>query len=166
MKGNGSALLNASQPSPGGGEGARPQPSWRGPTLACSLIFTMVVDIVGNLLVILSVYGNKKLRNAGNMFVVSLAVADLVVAVYPYPLVLTSIFNNGWNLGYLHCQISAFLMGLSVISSVFNITGIAINRYCYICHSLKYDKLYSDKNSLCYVFLIWILTLVAIMPNL
>lgn len=57
-------------------------------------------------------------------------------------------------------------MGLSVIGSIFNITGIAINRYCYICHSLKYDKLYSDKNSLCYVVLIWVLTFVAIVPNL
>nr|XP_060511739.1 melatonin receptor type 1A [Panthera onca] len=102
----------------------------------------------------------------GNLFVVSLAVADLVVAVYPYPLVLISIFNNGWNLGHLHCQISGFLMGLSVIGSIFNITGIAINRYCYICHSLKYNKLYSNRNSLCCVFLIWMLTLVAIVPNL
>ncbi|KAL2781177.1 melatonin receptor type 1A [Daubentonia madagascariensis] len=166
MKGNGSALLNASQPAPGGGDGARPRPSWLASTLAFILIFTIVVDILGNLLVILSVYRNKKLRNAGNIFVVSLAVADLVVAIYPYPLVLTSIFNNGWNLGYLHCQISGFLMGLSVIGSIFNITGIAINRYCYICHSLKYDRLYSNKNSLCYVFLIWVLTFVAIVPNL
>ncbi|KAG3294641.1 melatonin receptor type 1A [Ictidomys tridecemlineatus] len=166
MKGNGSALLNASQQVPGGAEGARVRPSWQASTLAFILIFTIVVDILGNLLVILSVYRNKKLRNAGNIFVVSLAVADLVVAIYPYPLVLTSIFNNGWNLGSLHCQISGFLMGLSVIGSIFNITGIAINRYCYICHSLKYDKLYSNKNSLCYVFLIWMLTLVAIVPNL
>ncbi|XP_029621914.1 melatonin receptor type 1A-A-like isoform X2 [Salmo trutta] len=102
----------------------------------------------------------------GNIFVVSLAVADLVVAIYPYPLVLTSIFHKGWNLGYVHCQISGFLMGVSVIGSIFNITGIAINRYCYICHSLKYDKLYSDKNSVCYVLLIWALTIVAIVPNL
>uniref|UniRef100_A0A8D2CSJ0 Melatonin receptor type 1A n=1 Tax=Sciurus vulgaris TaxID=55149 RepID=A0A8D2CSJ0_SCIVU len=166
MKGNGSALLNASQQAPGGEEGARPRPSWQASTLAFILIFTIVVDVLGNLLVILSVYRNKKLRNAGNIFVVSLAIADLVVAIYPYPLVLTSIFNNGWNLGSLHCQISGFLMGLSVIGSIFNITGIAINRYCYICHSLKYDKLYSNKNSLCYVFLIWMLTLVAIVPNL
>ncbi|NWW80002.1 MTR1A protein, partial [Climacteris rufus] len=102
----------------------------------------------------------------GNVFVVSLAVADLIVAIYPYPLVLTSVFHNGWKLGYLHCQISGFLMGLSVIGSIFNITGIAVNRYCYICHSLKYDKLYSDKNSLCYIVLIWVLTFVAIVPNL
>ncbi|KAI1883534.1 hypothetical protein AGOR_G00232570 [Albula goreensis] len=142
------------------------RPPWVATTLGSFLIFTIVVDILGNLLVIFSVYRNKKLRNAGNIFVVSLAVADLVVAIYPYPLVLTSIFHNGWSLGYVHCQISGFLMGLSVIGSIFNITGIAINRYCYICHSLKYDKLYSDKNSLCYVFLIWVLTVIAIVPNL
>ena len=65
LKGNGSALLNASQRAPGGGEGARPRPSWLACTLAFTLIFTIVVDVLGNLLVILSVYRNKKLRNAG-----------------------------------------------------------------------------------------------------
>ncbi|XP_056092250.1 melatonin receptor type 1A-A [Rhinichthys klamathensis goyatoka] len=164
MKINGSSrLMNSSSLSPY--EISLNRPPWVSTTLGCFLIFTIVVDILGNLLVIFSVCRNKKLRNAGNIFVVSLAVADLVVAVYPYPLVLVSIFHNGWNLGFVHCQISGFLMGLSVIGSIFNITGIAINRYCYICHSLKYDKLYSDKNSLCYVVLIWILTVVAIVPN-
>lgn len=65
MKNNGSELLNASQQAPGGGEGGRPRPSWLASTLAFILIFTIVVDILGNLLVILSVYRNKKLRNAG-----------------------------------------------------------------------------------------------------
>ncbi|XP_018098666.1 melatonin receptor type 1A [Xenopus laevis] len=142
------------------------RPPWVPTALAAILIFTIVVDILGNLLVILSVFRNRKLRNAGNIFVVSLAVADLVVAIYPYPLVLTSIFHKGWNLGYVHCQISGFLMGISVIGSIFNIAGVAVNRYCYICHSLTYDKLYSDKNSLFYVILIWVLTFIAIVPNL
>ncbi|XP_074083505.1 melatonin receptor type 1A [Macrotis lagotis] len=163
---NSSRQLNSSWQDSGLAESDLKRSAWVTLTLASILIFTIVVDILGNILVILSVYRNKKLRNAGNMFVVSLAIADLVVAVYPYPLVLTSIFHNGWNLGYLHCQISGFLMGLSVIGSIFNITGIAINRYCYICHSFKYDKLYSNKNSLCYVIIIWLLTFVAIVPNL
>lgn len=34
-------------------------------TLAAILIFTIVTDVMGNVLVILSVYRNKKLRNAG-----------------------------------------------------------------------------------------------------
>lgn len=96
---------------------------------------------------------------------VSLAIADLVVAIYPYPLVLTAIFHDRWIAGDIHCQISGFLMGLSVIGSIFNITGIAINRYCYICHSLKYDKLFSYKNTVCYVVLVWALTVLAIVPN-
>ncbi|KAI1234778.1 hypothetical protein IHE44_0003156 [Lamprotornis superbus] len=101
----------------------------------------------------------------GNIFVVSLSVADLVVAVYPYPLILSAIFHNGWTMGNVHCQISGFLMGLSVIGSIFNITAIALNRYCYICHSLRYDKLFNLKNTCCYLCLTWILTVVAIVPN-
>ncbi|KAG7241884.1 hypothetical protein INR49_024854 [Caranx melampygus] len=133
--------------------------------LASVLIFTIVVDILGNVLVILSVYRNKKLRNAGNIFVVSLSVADLVVALYPYPLVLTAIFHNDWTMGDLHCQASGFIMGLSVIGSIFNITAIAINRYCYICHSLHYDRVYSLRNTCCYLGLTWLLTALATLPN-
>ncbi|XP_048721038.2 melatonin-related receptor [Caretta caretta] len=144
--------------------GARPS-AGATTALAAVIIFTIVGDLVGNALVILSVLRNKKLRNAGNLFVVSLSVADLVVAVYPYPLILSAIFHNGWTLGNMHCQISGFLMGLSVIGSIFNITAIAINRYCYICHGLWYDKLFNLKNTCCCLCLTWILTVVAVVPN-
>lgn len=127
----------------------------------------------------------------------SLAFADLVVAFYPYPLVLYALFHDGWALGNTQCmvrphqllyvsvcylynisntlwckhslffslQVSGFLMGLSVIGSIFNITGIAVNRYCYICHSFSYSRLYSYRNTLLFVALIWLLTVVAIIPN-
>ncbi|XP_010151840.1 PREDICTED: melatonin receptor type 1B [Eurypyga helias] len=101
----------------------------------------------------------------GNAFVVSLALADLVVALYPYPLVLLAIFHNGWTLGEMHCKVSGFVMGLSVIGSIFNITAIAINRYCYICHSFAYDKVYSWWNTMLYVSLVWVLTVIATVPN-
>ncbi|XP_015807441.2 melatonin receptor type 1A-like [Nothobranchius furzeri] len=155
--------------TPTGEEGAPGQQHysfpWVATVLAGVLITTIVVDVIGNLLVIVSVFRNRKLRKAGNAFVVSLAFADLVVAIYPYPLVLTAIFHDGWIAGYIHCQISGFLMGLSVIGSIFNITGIAINRYCYICHNLKYDKLFSSSNTMCYVMFVWTLTILAIVPN-
>lgn len=66
---------------------------------------------------------------------------------------------------FLLFQVSGFLMGLSVIGSIFNITGIAVNRYCYICHSFSYSRLYSYRNTLLFVALIWVLTIVAIVPN-
>ncbi|XP_014348038.1 melatonin receptor type 1B-B isoform X2 [Latimeria chalumnae] len=141
------------------------RPAWVVTALASVLIFTTVVDILGNILVVIAVFRNRKLRNSGNVFVVSLAFADLVVALYPYPLVLSAILHNGWTLSDMHCKVSGFVMGLSVIGSIFNITGIAINRYCYICHSFAYDKLYSSRNTLLYVCLIWALTIIAIVPN-
>ncbi|XP_035398457.1 melatonin receptor type 1B [Cygnus atratus] len=142
-----------------------PRPAWVVSALSSVLIFTTVVDILGNLLVIVSVFKNRKLRNSGNAFVVSLALADLVVALYPYPLVLLAIFHNGWTLGEMHCKVSGFVMGLSVIGSIFNITAIAINRYCYICHSFAYDKVYSCWNTMLYVSLVWVLTVIATVPN-
>ncbi|KAM8954459.1 melatonin-related receptor [Pelodytes ibericus] len=161
------SCLDCWSPGPSGAEREGDEIASPGLTtaLAVVLIFTIVVDILGNVLVILSVLRNKKLQNAGNMFVVSLSVADLVVAVYPYPVILIAIFHNGWTLGNIHCQISGFLMGLSVIGSVFNITAIAINRYCYICHSLRYDKFYNHRSTCCYLCLTWILTIIAILPN-
>ncbi|MEE6473020.1 hypothetical protein FKM82_009814, partial [Ascaphus truei] len=142
-----------------------PRAAWLVTALSSVLIFTTVVDILGSLLVIISVLKNRKLRNSGNAFVVSLAFADLVVALYPYPLVLMAIFKNGWALSEIHCKVSGFVMGLSVIGSIFNITGIAINRYCYICHSFVYEKLYSTWNTMVYVGLIWVLTILATVPN-
>ncbi|KAG7272075.1 hypothetical protein CRUP_001840 [Coryphaenoides rupestris] len=75
-----------------GSERAPSSPAGVSTALASVLIFTIVVDVVGNVLVILSVLRNKKLRNA--------------VFQLPAP------------------QASGFVMGLSVIGSVFNITAI------------------------------------------
>nr|ACX45270.1 melatonin receptor 1B [Macaca fascicularis] len=142
-----------------------PRPPWVAPALSVVLIVTTAVDVVGNLLVILSVLRNRKLRNAGNLFLVSLALADLVVALYPYPLILVAIFYDGWALGEEHCKASAFVMGLSVIGSVFNITAIAINRYCYICHSVAYHRIYRRWHTPLHICLVWLLTVVALLPN-
>lgn len=74
----------------------------------------------------------------GNLFMVSLALADLVVALYPCSLILVAISHNGWALGRVHCKARAFVMGLSIIGSVFTIT--AINCACYIGRSEAYRR--------------------------
>ena len=99
----------------------------------------------------------------GNLFLVSLALADL--ALYPYPLILLAIFHDGWALGEARCKASAFVMGLSVIGSVFDITAIAINRYCYVCHSVTYHRIYCHWYTPLYICLVWLLTLLALVPS-
>ncbi|KAM4859089.1 LOW QUALITY PROTEIN: melatonin receptor type 1B [Thomomys bottae] len=137
---------------------------WVAPALSTLLIVTTAVDVAVNLLVILSMLRNRKLRNAGNLFLASLAMADLVVALYPYPLNLLAPFYGSWALGEIHCKASAFVLGLSVVSSVFHITAIAVNR-SYICHSGAYQRLCGHWHVRCYTGLIWLLTLAALIPN-
>lgn len=43
------------------------RPAWVIALLASVLIFTTVVDVLGNLLVIISVFRNRKLRNSGKI---------------------------------------------------------------------------------------------------
>lgn len=47
----------------GGQPSGNPRPPWVAPALFSVLAFTTVVDVLGNLLVILSVLRNRKLRN-------------------------------------------------------------------------------------------------------
>ncbi|XP_051846652.1 LOW QUALITY PROTEIN: melatonin receptor type 1B [Antechinus flavipes] len=141
------------------------RPFWVTTALSSVLIIITTIDFVGNSLVILSVLRNRKIRNTGNMFLVNLALADLAVALYPYPLILMGIFHNDWALSEIHCKTSGFVMGLSVLGSVFNITAIAINRYCCICHSLGYHKIYRAWNTTLHVCLIWVFMVIALVPN-
>ena len=53
------------------------RPAWVPTTLGGFLIFTIIVDILGNLLVIISVCRNKKLRNAGKWHLSQLVVTSL-----------------------------------------------------------------------------------------
>lgn len=57
---------------------------------------------------------------SGNAFVVSLALADLLVAVYPYPLVLSAIFHDGWIAGYVHCQVRGIIKEVFSMSSEYD----------------------------------------------
>ncbi|XP_040439865.1 melatonin receptor type 1B isoform X2 [Falco naumanni] len=71
MLGNGS-LRNCCDPGGRGRFGlaereaaGAPRPAWVVAVLSSVLIFTTVVDILGNLLVVVSVFKNRKLRNSG-----------------------------------------------------------------------------------------------------
>ncbi|CAK6450147.1 unnamed protein product [Pipistrellus nathusii] len=157
-------------PTPYGCIGCKlPQPNYPPALITlmfCLMVVTVVTDLTGNSLVILAVGKSKKLRNSGNIFVVSLSVANMLVAIYPYPMMLHAMAIGGWDLSKLQCQVVAFITGLSVVGSIFNIMAIAINRYCYICHSLQYERIFSVRNTCIYLVVTWIMTGLAVLPNM
>uniref|UniRef100_A0A8C5WRH6 Uncharacterized protein n=1 Tax=Laticauda laticaudata TaxID=8630 RepID=A0A8C5WRH6_LATLA len=59
-----SAFPSAQRGGDDGEAAADPRPRWVVPVLSGVLILTTVVDVVGSLLVVASVFKNRKLRNA------------------------------------------------------------------------------------------------------
>ena len=80
---------------------------------ACTLILLsfciFVVGIVGNLLVVLVVIKNAHMRTITNIFIVNLAIGDiLVILICLPPTILTDVTGN-WYFGEAMCQIIPYV---------------------------------------------------------
>ena len=64
-----------------------------------------VTTLVGNLLVVIAVYTTKSLNTVTNSFIVSLAVADMLVSVLVLPLSIYMVIWNNWKFGMLGCDL-------------------------------------------------------------
>lgn len=78
---------------------------WSDPQLVVSLSVLALINvmvIVGNCLVIAAVYCSSKLRSVTNLFIVSLAVADLLVGVAVLP------FSATWEIFKVNLKIKNY----------------------------------------------------------
>ncbi|KAM4609418.1 cholecystokinin receptor [Polymixia lowei] len=103
--------------------------------LLYSLIF--LLSVFGNLLIIVVLTVNKRMRTVTNTFLLSLAVSDLMMAVFCMPFNLIPSILKDFIFGAAMCKIVAYLMGISVSISTFSLVAIAIERYSAICNPLK-----------------------------
>ena len=62
------------------------------------------------------------------MFLVSLAVADLLLVVVCAPLETMGYFLNSWTKGGSLCQLQAYVEALSATASVLNLTAVSLER--------------------------------------
>lgn len=99
------------------------------------LIF--LLSVFGNLLIIVVLMVNKRMRTVTNSFLLSLAISDLMMAVVCMPFTLIPNLMGDFIFGAAMCKIVAYLMGISVCISTFSLVAIAIERYSAICNPLK-----------------------------
>lgn len=79
--------------------------SWPNSLLAMILVMLMLTTAVGNLFVIVAILIERNLRTIGNYLVLSLAIADLLVACLVMPLAGIYQILDRWTLGVLLCDI-------------------------------------------------------------
>lgn len=81
--------------------GSTDVPEWEAILTIIILSLFILLTIIGNILVILSVFTYKPLRIVQNFFIISLAVADLTVAILVLPFNVAYAVSGRWIFGKL-----------------------------------------------------------------
>ncbi|KAK6753771.1 hypothetical protein RB195_013015 [Necator americanus] len=103
-------------------------------SLVYALIF--VVGVVGNGLLISSVLLRKR-STVANVFLVNLAVSDLLLCITAVPITPVLAFMKRWMFGLVLCKIVPSCQAISVLISSWCLCYIAIDRYRSIVTPLK-----------------------------
>lgn len=100
--------------------------------------FIIIAAIFGNLLVIVSVMRHRKLRIITNYFVVSLALADMLVAMVAMTFNASVQLTGRWMFGYFMCDVWNSLDVYFSTASILHLCCISVDRYYAIVKPLKY----------------------------
>ncbi|XP_067145437.1 probable G-protein coupled receptor No18 [Centruroides vittatus] len=133
---------------------------------AASLSAIMIATVVGNVLVILSVFTYKPLRNVQNMFIVSLAVADIAVAVLVMPFNVAYSILGRWLFGLHMCEMWLTCDVLCCTASILNLCAIALDRYWAIHDPINYAQKRTLKRVLVMILLVWVISILISVPPL
>ncbi|XP_048798283.1 cholecystokinin receptor type A [Lagopus muta] len=99
------------------------------------LIF--LLSVLGNVLVITVLIRNKQMRTVTNIFLLSLAVSDLMLCLFCMPFTLIPNLLKDFIFGSTVCKTATYFMGISVSVSTFNLVAISLERYSAICKPLQ-----------------------------
>ncbi|CAG9818988.1 unnamed protein product [Phaedon cochleariae] len=105
----------------------------------------IVASILGNLLVIVSVMRHRKLRIITNYYVISLALADMLVAMFAMTFNASVQIYGEWKFGYFMCDVWNSLDVYFSTSSILHLCCISVDRYYAIVKPLKYTLTMTKK---------------------
>ncbi|XP_054989891.1 neuropeptide FF receptor 1 [Sorex araneus] len=128
---------------------------------AYALIFLLCV--VGNTLVCCVVLRNRHMRTVTNVFILNLAVSDLLVGFFCMPTTLVDNLITGWPFDNATCKLSGLVQGMSVSASVFTLVAIAVERFRCIVHPFR-EKL-TLRKALVTIAVIWAVALLIMCPS-
>ncbi|XP_056289216.1 5-hydroxytryptamine receptor 4 isoform X2 [Pseudoliparis swirei] len=102
--------------------------------LTIFLSIIIVMTVFGNLLVMVALCKDRHLRKKKtNYFIVSLAFADLLVALLVMPFAAIELTTGEWRYGEIFCLVRTSLDVLLTTASILHLCCIALDRYYAIC---------------------------------
>ena len=126
----------------------------------------LILDLIGNTIVIHVIRTQTPSRTTTDLLIVNLAIADLLMIPVIVFLVKHFFVGFGWFggiIGQITCRLVISLQALSVLSSVYTICAICVDRFCAIFFPLKCIFTRS-RIKLCIAF-VWLIAVAFAVPQ-
>ncbi|CAH1776621.1 unnamed protein product [Owenia fusiformis] len=126
--------------------------------LIAILLVLTTIGLFGNVLIIGAVCVTKGLRTVANVFVVNLAICDIILASWVNAFFIAGAFlGEKWFLDRKAlCDIVSFFCLSACLCSLATVAAIAVNRYVCICRKSIYHKIYTKLNTAIMIIVMWV----------
>ncbi|KAJ9581235.1 hypothetical protein L9F63_023582, partial [Diploptera punctata] len=124
-------------------------------TFLSLLIF---LSIAGNILVCVAIYTERSLRKIGNLFLASLAIADLFVASLVMTFAVVNDLLGYWMFGAQFCDTWVAFDVMCSTASILNLCAISLDRYIHIKDPLRYGRWVTRRVTVASIAAVWLLS--------
>ena len=138
---------------------------WISIVIGITLGTVIFLAIAGNIVVCVAVFVDRHLRKVSNFFIVSLAVADLLVAILVMTFALANDILLHWIFGDIFCTIWMSFDIMCSTASILNLCAISLDRYQHIRDPLRYEQWMTTWRALSMIATVWLLSaLISFLP--
>ncbi|XP_004474673.2 LOW QUALITY PROTEIN: alpha-2B adrenergic receptor [Dasypus novemcinctus] len=134
--------------------------------IAAVVTFLIVFTICGNALVILAVLTSRPLRAPQNLFLVSLAAADILVAAFIIPFSLANELLGYWYFRRTWCEVYLALDVLFCTASIVHLCAISLDRYWAVSRALEYNSKRTPRRIKRAILVVWLIAAAISLPPL
>ncbi|XP_031573735.1 orexin receptor type 2-like [Actinia tenebrosa] len=138
--------------------------------IACYSIiygFISLLALVGNILVCFVIIKNPRMRTVTNVFLLNLALADILFIMVTVPGVMNiEIIPSYWVFGELLCKIVPFINTVTLSTSIYTMVVLAIDRYYAVLHPFRAKLQHTVRRTSCLIALIWVISVMVASPQI
>ncbi|XP_043940137.1 alpha-2B adrenergic receptor [Protopterus annectens] len=134
--------------------------------IATVVVFLILFTIFGNVLVIIAVLTSRALKAPQNLFLVSLAAADILVGTLIIPFSLSKELMGCWYFKDIWCEIFLALDVLFCTSSIVHLCAISLDRYWSVSRPIEYNSKRTPKRIKCTILIVWLIAAFISFPPL
>ncbi|XP_039269698.1 melatonin receptor type 1B-like isoform X2 [Styela clava] len=121
------------------------------------LLLVCLVGTIGNIMTIVAVRIERKLRESlSNMFVINLALADLVVCSIVVPMMISHDAHAEILPGPYLCYIMVIISGIACHTAAATMTGIAVTRYVAASRATRYHDIITKGRVFVAIIVVWL----------